>query len=76
MTLKKVPETPSQKMHRYSQTGEYLTQKYFGNSRYMQEANQNFLPDSMGGVEHGVPLSNYMNAQVSSRSILLSNTAE
>ncbi|GBC05635.1 hypothetical protein RclHR1_06330005 [Rhizophagus clarus] len=63
MTLKKVPETPSQKMQRYSQTGEYLTQKYFGNSRYMQEANQNFLPDSMGGVEHGVPLSNYMNAQ-------------
>jgi len=63
MTLKKVPETPSQKMHRYSQTGEYLTQKYFGNSRHMAEANQIFLPDSMGGVEHGVPLSNYMNAQ-------------
>ncbi|CAB4386262.1 unnamed protein product [Rhizophagus irregularis] len=60
MTLKKVPETPSQKMSRYSQTGEYLTQKYFGNSRYMQEANQNFRP---GEVEHGVPLSNYMNAQ-------------
>ncbi|RIA94398.1 endopeptidase [Glomus cerebriforme] len=63
MTLKKVPETPSQKMHRYSQTGEYLTQKYFGSSRHMQEANRIFFPDSMGGVEHGVPLSNYMNAQ-------------
>lgn len=65
MTLKKVPETPSQKMSRYSQTGEYLTQKYFGNSRYMQEANQNFLS---GEVGHGVPLSNYMNAQVSNMS--------
>ena len=67
MTLKKVPETPSQKMHRYSQTGEYLTQKYFGNSRHIQETNQIFLPDSMGEVKYGVPLSNYMNAQVSNR---------
>ena len=65
MTLKKIPETPSQKIHRYSQTGEYLTQKYFGNSRHMQEANQIFASDSMGRVQHGVPLSNFMNAQVS-----------
>lgn len=63
MTLKKVPETPSQKMQRYSQTGEYLTQKYFGISRHMQEANQIIFSDS--GIQHGVPLSNYMNAQVS-----------
>jgi len=63
MTLKKVPETPSQKMNRYSQTGEYLTQKYFGISRHMQEANQIIFSDSMGEVQHGVPLSNYMNAQ-------------
>jgi hypothetical protein len=65
MTLKKVPETPSQKMHRYSQTGEHLTQKYFGISRHMQEANQIIFSDSMSGIQHGVPLSNYMNAQVS-----------
>jgi saccharopepsin len=63
MTLKKVPETPSQKMHRYSQTGEHLTQKYFGISRHMQEANQIIFSDSMSGIQHGVPLSNYMNAQ-------------
>lgn len=63
LMLKKVPETPSQKMNRYSQTGEYLTQKYFGASRHMQDANQIFLPNSMGGVQHGVPLSNYLNAQ-------------
>jgi len=63
LLLKKVPETPSQKMHRYSQTGEYLTQKYFGASRHMQDANQIFLPNSMGEVQHGVPLSNYLNAQ-------------
>jgi saccharopepsin len=62
MTLKKIPETPSQKIHRYSQNGEYLTQKYFGNSRHMQEANQIFSSDSMG-IQHGVPLTNYMNAQ-------------
>jgi len=61
MTLKKVPETPSQKMHRYSQSGEYLTQKYFGISRHMQETNQIIFSDS---TEYGgVPLSNYMNAQ-------------
>lgn len=63
MTLKKFPETPSQKMHRYSQSDEYLTQKYFGSSRRMQEANQMFTSDVEGTVEHGVPLSNFMNAQ-------------
>jgi len=63
MTLKKVPETPSQKMHRYSQSGEYLTQKYFGISRHMQETNQIIFSDSTSGIQHGVPLSNYMNAQ-------------
>jgi len=63
MTLKKVPETPSQKMHRYSQSGEYLTQKYFGISRHMQETNQIIFSDSTCGVQHGIPLSNYMNAQ-------------
>jgi len=63
MTLKKIPETPSQKIHRYSQTGDYLTQKYFGSSRHTQEANQMFVPDSMGRVQHGVPLTNFMNAQ-------------
>lgn len=63
MTLKKFPETPSQKMLRYSQSDEYLTQKYFGSSRRMQEANQMFTSDVEGKVEHGVPLSNFMNAQ-------------
>jgi len=50
-------------MNRYSQSGEYLTQKYFGISRHMQETNQIIFSDSTGGVQHGVPLSNYMNAQ-------------
>ncbi|KAF0418475.1 endopeptidase [Gigaspora margarita] len=63
MTLKKVPETPAQKVHRYSLTGQYLTQKYFGVSSYVQEANQIFAPDRFGRVKHGVPLSNFMNAQ-------------
>nr|CAG8543274.1 12895_t:CDS:2 [Entrophospora candida] len=63
MKLKKIPETSSEKLHRYSQTGEYLTQKYFGNSRPVNEANQLFVPDANGNVEHGLPLTNFMNAQ-------------
>ncbi|CAG8445872.1 5386_t:CDS:2 [Diversispora eburnea] len=50
VTLKKIPETPSQKMHRYSQSSEYLTQKYFGGSRHLQEANQMVFSDPMGNV--------------------------
>ncbi|RHZ68396.1 hypothetical protein Glove_295g27 [Diversispora epigaea] len=63
VTLKKIPETPSQKMHRYSQSSEYLTQKYFGGSRQLQETNQMVFSDPMGKFEHGVPLSNFMNVQ-------------
>lgn len=58
-------ETPAQKMERYSHTGEYLTQKYFGAQRSQQSTSlQTFQVDENGNVEHGVPISNYMNAQV------------
>ncbi|CAG8477506.1 4373_t:CDS:2 [Ambispora leptoticha] len=63
VTLKKVSETPSQKFQRYSQSGEYLTHKYFSSSRRLQHANKLFTPSFDGNVEHGVPLSNFMNAQ-------------
>ncbi|KAG9292853.1 hypothetical protein G9A89_016215 [Geosiphon pyriformis] len=63
MTLKKIPETPSQKFHRYSQSGEYLTHKYFSSSRRIQEINKLFVPGAEGQLEHGLPLSNFMNAQ-------------
>lgn len=61
-------ETPAQKLERYSHTGEYLTQKYFGAQRSQQPTSlQTFQVDENGNVEHGVPISNYMNAQVSYR---------
>jgi saccharopepsin len=65
MPIKKVPETSRETLQRFSHTREYLTQKYFGAQRQQSQPNQIFSPDSNGKVEHGVPLSNYMNAQVS-----------
>ena len=63
-------ETPAQKLERYSHTGEYLTQKYFGAQRSQQPTSlQTFQVDENGNVEHGVPISNYMNAQVNGASI-------
>jgi len=63
LPLKKVPETNAQKLDRYARTGEYLTQKYFSNPRRVQANSLSFVPDADGKVPHGVPLSNYMNAQ-------------
>lgn len=42
-----------------------MAQKYFGSPR--QQSEKNVLPFQVkpdGSVEHGVPISNYMNAQV------------
>ncbi|OZJ02908.1 hypothetical protein BZG36_04933 [Bifiguratus adelaidae] len=63
VALKQVSETPSEKLERYSRTGEYLTQKYFGSFRQQNQAQTPFQVDAQGKAEHGVPLSNYMNAQ-------------
>ncbi|CAG8758113.1 25304_t:CDS:2, partial [Racocetra persica] len=63
MTLKKVSETPTQKINRYANSGDYLIQKYFGYSRYIQHANQIVIHKYDGMQQHGVPLTNYMNAQ-------------
>ncbi|KAI8881334.1 endopeptidase [Backusella circina FSU 941] len=60
--IKQIKESPSEKLQRYKNTGEYLTQKYFG----AQQQDKNILPFQVkpdGSVEHGVPISNYMNAQ-------------
>jgi saccharopepsin len=62
--IKKVSETSADRAQRYTHTREYLTQKYFGAQRHQSQASQIFSPDANGRVEHGVPLSNYMNAQV------------
>ncbi|KAI9287739.1 endopeptidase [Umbelopsis sp. AD052] len=61
--IKKVSETSADRAQRYTHTREYLTQKYFGAQRHQAQQNQIAAPDANGRVEHGVPLSNYMNAQ-------------
>jgi hypothetical protein len=62
--IKKLKEKPTERLSRYAHTGEYLTQKYFGATRQMQPVNQPFQTEADGSAKHGVPLSNYMNAQV------------
>ncbi|CEP10381.1 hypothetical protein [Parasitella parasitica] len=60
--IKKIHETPSERLQRYSHTGEYLTQKYFKSSQRGQSL-ETFQVEADGSARHGVPLSNYMNAQ-------------
>jgi saccharopepsin len=62
--IKKLKETPTERLSRYAHTGEYLTQKYYGAVRQAQPAYQPFQVEADGSAKHGVPLSNYMNAQV------------
>ncbi|CDH52330.1 pep4p [Lichtheimia corymbifera JMRC:FSU:9682] len=50
VSIKKTKETAGQRLQRFSHTAEYLSQKYVP-QHYMEQA------------EHGIPLSNYMNAQ-------------
>jgi len=64
MRLKKIPETAARKLQRYSEAGDYLTQKYFSSSRRLQESNQVFVSGVEENDYQGIPLSNYMNAQV------------
>ncbi|GAA5814516.1 hypothetical protein MFLAVUS_008013 [Mucor flavus] len=61
LPIKKVTETPTERLQRYSHTGEYLAQKYFKSSQRSQV--DTFKTNADGSVGHGVPLSNYMNAQ-------------
>ncbi|KAI7877609.1 endopeptidase [Lichtheimia hyalospora FSU 10163] len=60
--VKKTTETPAQKLERYSHTSEYLAQKYFG-SYDINQQHTTFQTDAYGQASHGVPISNYMNAQ-------------
>ncbi|KAI9276214.1 endopeptidase [Sporodiniella umbellata] len=60
--IKKVHESPSEKLQRYSHTGKYLTQKYFDTQR-LNSPMETFQVQPDGSAKHGVPLSNYMNAQ-------------
>ncbi|KAI9305102.1 aspartic peptidase domain-containing protein [Cunninghamella echinulata] len=58
--IKKVRETPNEKLHRYSQSSDFLTQKYFGSKSHKTEIIDLY---SIANGQHGVPLSNYLNAQ-------------
>ncbi|KAI8967752.1 endopeptidase [Mycotypha africana] len=60
MPIKKHHETPAERLQRYSQTGQYLAQKYF--HRTFSGSHHPTSTLALTG-EHGVPLSNYMNAQ-------------
>lgn len=66
IAIKKVTESPSEKLNRYAHTGEYMSQKYFG-QRQNQKSVAPFQVKPDGSVEHGVPISNYMNAQVNTK---------
>ncbi|KAI8373255.1 endopeptidase [Blakeslea trispora] len=59
--LKKHEESPAERLQRYSHTGEYLAQKYFKQQQNRQT--DTFQRELDGSASHGVPLSNYMNAQ-------------
>lgn len=41
-----------------------MTQKYFGSQTHADKNAATFKVKPDGSVEHGVPISNYMNAQV------------
>ncbi|KAG0244600.1 endopeptidase [Mortierella sp. GBAus27b] len=64
--IKKADLTPAEKMGAWSQTGAYVSQKYFGTpvrKVNLEMANQVIGFDSDGKPTYGVPLSNFMNAQ-------------
>ncbi|KAF9438161.1 Vacuolar protease A [Entomortierella beljakovae] len=66
VNLKKAELSPADQMKAFSEAGEYMAQKYFGSvNRKIKadEASQIFGADANGKPTHGVPLSNYMNAQ-------------
>ncbi|KAL1922889.1 uncharacterized protein VTP21DRAFT_9265 [Calcarisporiella thermophila] len=61
--LKKLKQSPGQRLESLSRTGEYLTQKYFGTRRYSRNSGEVIALNADGSADHGVPLSNFMDAQ-------------
>lgn len=59
LPIKKISETKEERLERYAQTSDYIAHKYFQVS-----SDQHVVYQSQGnGVEHGLPLTNFMNAQ-------------
>ncbi|KAG0002222.1 Vacuolar protease A [Entomortierella chlamydospora] len=66
INLKKADITPAQQMEAYAEAGSYMAQKYFGSAHRKVNADlatQILGFDAEGKSTHGVPLTNYMNAQ-------------
>ncbi|KAF8980911.1 Vacuolar protease A [Entomortierella lignicola] len=66
INLRKAELTPAEHLKAFAETGTYMAQKYFGSvNRKIKadEATRIFGADAEGKPTHGVPLSNYMNAQ-------------
>ncbi|KAF9164645.1 Vacuolar protease A [Mortierella sp. AD010] len=66
INLKKADITPAQQMEAYAEAGSYMAQKYFGSAHRKINADltTHILGyDAEGKSTHGVPLTNYMNAQ-------------
>ncbi|KAI8056926.1 endopeptidase [Syncephalis plumigaleata] len=60
--IKRLPETSAEKLNRYANTASYVAQRYFTSDA--RNPNLNILgKDENGQVKHGVPISNFMNAQ-------------
>ena len=64
--LKKADITPAEQLQAYAEAGSYMAQKYFGKHRKFkkEDATRILGLDAEGKPVYGVPLSNFMNAQV------------
>jgi saccharopepsin len=60
--VKRLPETPAEKLARYANTADYVAQRYF--SPAAKNIYQSILGmDEQGKPSHGVPITNFMDAQ-------------
>ncbi|CEG73869.1 Vacuolar protease A [Rhizopus azygosporus] len=61
--IKKIKESPNEQYARFISSNSVALQKYVETERYQDTKSKIFDPAADGTVEHGVPLSNYLNAQ-------------
>jgi len=65
--IKRLPETAMEKLSRLAMTADYVTQRYFSTSDTKDDdlppAQRILGTNANGKVEHGVPISNFMDAQ-------------
>ncbi|KAF7732003.1 Vacuolar protease A [Apophysomyces ossiformis] len=61
--IKSFEETATQRIQRYSHSGQYLAQKYFQSHNSGDKSMLSVVPDKFAQGGHNVPLSDFMNAQ-------------